>query len=225
MRVLIIEDEPDLRSQLQASLEKECFAVDVATDGEEGSLLARTVKYDIILLDHALPKRDGLAVCEDIRRSGRWTPLIFLSTTTEVQSRVDVLNRGADDFLVKPYVFDELLARMRALLRRPTLEECEELGLHDLTLNTRSCLVRRGAKELSLTRKEFMILELLLRHQGMVVSRKMLSEYVWDAQLDEFSNTIESHMANVRRKIDAEEKPSLIQTIPGRGYKMGARRI
>lgn len=223
MRILVIEDDANLRETLKSSLEAQCYAVDVAEDAEKGSYLARTNEYDTILLDYVLPKGNGLDVCKEIRKAGKSSYVIMLTVQSEIGPKVDVLNAGADDYLTKPYSFEELLARIRAVHRRPKPLVAEVLVHEDLELDTRSYTVTRNDKEIYLTRKEFMLLEYLLRNKGNVVSRAMLSEHVWDSSLDAFSNTIESHILTLRRKIDKKNRPSMIRTVPGRGYKIGQK--
>ena len=219
MRILVIEDEKEINAFLKLSLESECFIVDVAEDGERGSFLARTNEYDVIILDNILPKKIGLDVCKEIRASGKTTPIIVLSVKSETTTKVDLLNAGADDYLIKPFSLDELLARIRALLRRPQQIEDEILEIDDLSLDTKRHTVKRATKEIYLTRKEFILLEYLMKNRSIVLSRGMILEHVWDMNADPFSNTIESHILSLRRKIDAKGK-KLIQTVPGRGYKI-----
>lgn len=220
VRILVVEDDPLLGQTLKSCLEAECFSVDLAVTGTQGSFLGRTNDYDLVILDYVLPEKDGRAVCEEIRKSGRTTRILFLTIQAEVQNKVEVLNLGADDYLTKPYSFAELLARVRALLRRPQEMEAEVLMHKYISINLRSQVALREQKEIYLTRKEFALLEYLLRQKGSVVSRAALAEHVWDSELDIFSNTIESHILNLRRKIDRKTSKSLIQTVPGRGYKM-----
>jgi len=219
MRILIIEDEQEIIEFLKKSFESECFIVDTAMDGAEGSYLARTNKYDLIILDNLMPKKNGLEVCKEIRGEEITTPIIMLSVQSESSTKVDLLKAGADDYLTKPFSFEELLARTRALLRRPTKTEYSILEIGDLKLDTPRHLAIRGKKEIYLTRKEFMLLEYLMQNRGAVMSRGMIMEHVWDMNADPFSNTIESHIVSLRKKIDAENKPKIIHTVPGRGYK------
>lgn len=220
MRILIIEDDKGISDFLKVSLENECFVVDTAEDGEKGSFLALTNDYDLIILDYILPKEDGHQVCEKIRKKGRTVPILILSVKSEVVTKVDILNIGADDYLTKPFSFEELLARIKALLRRPKQIESEVLKIDDLILDTKKHLVKRGKKEIYLTRKQFMLLEYLMKNQGMVLSRGMIMEHVWDMNTDPFSNTIEAHIRILRRKIDLPKRKKLIHTIPGIGYKI-----
>jgi two-component system copper resistance phosphate regulon response regulator CusR len=195
--------------------------VDLAEDGEKGSYLAKTNDYDMIILDNMLPKKNGAEVCQEIRATGKNTPIIMLSARGEMGIKVELLNKGADDYMTKPFSLEELLARIRALLRRPHYVSSEVLTIDDLVMDTKRHTVKRGEKEIYLTRKEFMLLEYLLKHRDSVVSRGMIMEHVWDMNADPFSNTIESHILNVRKKISAKGKKNLIHTLPGVGYKLG----
>jgi DNA-binding response OmpR family regulator len=221
MRILVIEDDPDVSATLRLGLEAECFAVDTASDGEQGSYLARTNDYDMVLLDYVLPKQDGKAVCADIRKSSKNPYIMMLSVKAEPKEKANILNIGADDYLTKPFSFEELIARIRAIMRRPRAVESEILSQGDIVLDTRSHTVLRDGQEVNLTRKEYMVLEYLMRHKGTVVSRSMLGEHVWDSTLNAFSNTIESHILSLRKKLDGNRKPGLIHTIQGRGYRIG----
>lgn len=222
MRALVVDDENELREMLAQNLRSERFAVDTAADGTEGSYLARTNDYDIIVLDNMLPEKSGVSVCSDIRRIGRTVPIIMLSVLTDSWQKVELLNAGADDYLAKPYSFNELMARIRALLRRPAGLIGDVLTLDTLAVDLKRQVVTRAGQRARLTRKEFMLLEYLLRHQGAVLSRGMILEHVWDMLSDPFSNTIESHIRGLRKKLHmAGEKP-LIHTVPGRGYKIDA---
>ncbi len=221
MRILVIEDQEEISNFLKLSLQAECFSVDVAGDGERGSMLARTNEYDAIILDNLLPEKTGLEVCREIRKRGKNTPILMLSVRSDVNTKVELLNAGADDYLIKPFSFEELLARLRAILRRPDRIEGDVLQADDVTLDAKRQAVFVGEKEVYLTRKEFMLFEYLLRNKGTVLSRSMIMEHVWDMSADPFSNTIESHILSLRRKIDAlREKGRLIQTVPSRGYKI-----
>jgi DNA-binding response OmpR family regulator len=220
MRLLVVEDEKEIRDFLKRSLEAEYFVVDIAADGEKGSYLARTNDYDLIILDNIMPKKNGLEVCKEIREDGKNVPILILSVKTETTTKVDLLNAGADDYLTKPFSLDELLARIKALLRRPKKIESEVYEIDDLVLDANKNIVKRSGKEIYLTRKEFALLKYLMKNQGIVLSRSMLMEHVWDMSVDPFSNTIESHIRSLRRKIDNGHKRKLIQTISGRGYKI-----
>ncbi|MDP2598789.1 MAG: response regulator transcription factor [Candidatus Liptonbacteria bacterium] len=220
MRILLIEDERGVIDFLKPGLEAEPFVIDVAEDGERGSYLARTNEYDAIILDNILPKKNGLMVCKEIRGAKKDMPILVLSVKSETVTKIEFLNAGADDYLIKPFSLEELRARIRALLRRPKEIQSEILALDDLVIDTRRCLVRRGKRDVHLTRKEFMLLEYLLKHKGVVLSRGMIMEHVWDMSVDPFSNTIESHILSLRKKIDFSGKRKLIRTVSGRGYKI-----
>ncbi len=220
MRVLVVEDESAISQFLKTSLEAESFAVDVAEDGEKGSSLARTNEYDLMILDNVLPKKFGLQVCREVRESGKSLPILMLSVKAETDMKVQLLNAGADDYLLKPFSFAELLARIKALLRRPKQMEGEILYADDLALDTKKHKVIKGEREIHLTRKEFTLLEYLLRNKGTALSRGMIMEHVWDMAVDPFSNTIESHILSLRKKLDCKTRESLIQTISGVGYKI-----
>ncbi len=220
MRLLIVEDEKKISDFLRVGLEAESFAVDVADDGERGSYLARVNDYDAIILDNILPKKTGMEVCEEIRKNGFSTPILILSVKSETATKVDLLNAGADDYLIKPFSLQELLARLRALMRRPRQIKGDVLTIGDLILDTKKQSVGRAKREIYLTRKEFSLLEYLMRNPGTVLSRGMMMEHVWDMSADPFSNTIESHILSLRKKINGKGEKKLITTVPGRGYKI-----
>ncbi len=220
MRILVVEDEKEIREFLKPSLEEEGFSVDTAEDGEKGLFLALTNDYDLLILDNMLPKKEGREVCKEIRKEGKKVPIIMLSVQSEVVTKVDLLNSGADDYLTKPFSFEELLARVKAILRRPNKIEEEVLKVDDLVLDTSTQIVKRGKRSIYLTRKEFALLEHLMKNISKVLSRGIIMEHVWDMNADPFSNTIESHILNIRKKIREKGKSNLIFTIPGRGYKI-----
>lgn len=224
MRILLIEDEKEISQFLKTTLAAELFSVDVAEDGERGSSLAILNDYDLVILDNILPKKSGLEVCKYIRARGKNMPIIMLSVKSDAATKIELLNAGADDYVIKPFSFEELMARIKAILRRPKHIEDDILHIDDLTLDTRKYAVTRGKKETYLTRKEFMLLEYLLRNKGVVLSRGMILEHVWDMDTDPFSNTIESHILSLRRKIDPAGKKKLIHTVPGRGYKIDIKK-
>lgn len=220
MRILIVEDEREIRDLLQRSFVEERYAVDVARDGEEGVRLARNNSYDVIVLDNLLPKKNGIDVCRELRKAGLHIPILILSVQSETTTKIDLLNAGADDYLAKPFSFQELAARVRALMRRPAVVTGDELEIGALILNVQKHTVHAGSKELSLTRKEFMLLEYLMRNVGNPLSRMMIMEHVWDVTSDPFSNTIETHVTTLRRKLEKAGLRNLIQTIPGVGYRI-----
>lgn len=225
MKILVVEDEKGIRESIKSSLEGEYFSVDVAEDGEAGSILARSNDYDLIILDYILPKKLGLEICREIRSRKKTVPIIILSVMSEPHKKVTMLNCGADDYLTKPFSFEELLARIRALLRRPAEIKSEILKINNLILNTIQHVVTLNGQEVYLTRKEFELLEYLMRNQGKVLSRGVLMEHVWDMNADPFSNTIETHILNLRRKIDIDSENKLIHTLPGSGYRMVSKKL
>ncbi|MEN9921315.1 MAG: hypothetical protein RLZZ517_293 [Candidatus Parcubacteria bacterium] len=218
MKILIIEDDISIRNVLRLSLESKGFVVDEAGDGDTGSYLARTNSYDVILLDNILPKKLGGFVCKEIREAGKNTPILVLSSKQEVLTKVQLLNTGVDDYITKPFSFEELMARMRAITRRPNVLMRQIYTFKDIEINIHSQIVKRKNKEIYLTRKEFSLLEYLIKNQNNVVSRGEILEHVWDMSIDPFSNTIETHIMNLRKKLH-DTKRLLISSIPGRGYK------
>jgi len=224
MRLLIVEDQPELLSSLKARLQEECFVIDTAMDGVQGSFLGRTNDYDIIVLDNHLPKKNGIEVCKDIRTSNKQVPIIILSVLNDPAQKVDLLEAGADDYLTKPFSFPELMARIRAILRRPQEITSHIIEIDDLILDSHRHEIHRGGKEIYLTKKEFMLLEYLMRNIGRVVSRGDILEHVWDVNADPFSNTIETHILALRKKIDKAPRRKLIHTVSGRGYKIALQK-
>jgi len=220
MRILLVEDDEAILTSLRTRLKSEGFTVDMEKDGIRGSFLARTSNYDVIILDYVLPRKNGRKICQEIRARGTTTPIIIISVQTEIPTRVEILNMGADDYLIKPFPFEELLARIRAVLRRPHQIKEEILSIDNLVLDSVRCNVERGSKKIKLTKKEFSLLEYMLRHKGVVLSRGTLMEHVWDIHGDLFSNTIETHILNLRKKIDQPGAKKLIHTLSGRGYKI-----
>jgi DNA-binding response OmpR family regulator len=220
MRILVIEDEKEIAMFLKKNLKNECFVVDVAASGDKGLLFATTNEYDIVILDYILPVHNGLEVCRMLRQAGNTVPIIILSVKSNPTDKTELLNAGADDYLAKPFSFDELLARIWALLRRPAEIKKEILKLDDLILDPRGQTVQRGNSDIYLTRKEFALLHYLMKNQGTVLSRAMILEHVWDMNADPFSYTIESHIRSLRRKLDVNKGRNLIHTVSGRGYKM-----
>ncbi len=218
MKILIIEDDISIRNVLRLSLESKGFIIDEAEDGDTGSYLARTNSYDVILLDNVLPKKMGGHVCKEIRNTGSITPIIILSGKQEVLTKIQLLNLGADDYITKPFSFDELLARINAILRRPQNINYHILKVKDFEVNFTSQTIKKDDKDIYLTRKEFSLLEFLAKHKNTVVSRGQILEHVWEMSVDPFSNTIETHIMNLRRKL-RDTKRTLISSIPGRGYK------
>jgi len=220
MRILIIEDERRLSSFLKKGFEAEAMAVDVADDGVAGSELARGGDYDAIVLDLRLPGKDGMEVLREVRAAGRKTPILILSARGEVEDRVEGLNLGADDYLPKPFAFAEVLARVRALVRRQSAEEERSpiLSLGDLQLDTMTRKVTRGGREIALTTKEFQLLEYLVRNKNRVLSRVLIIDHIWDMQFDSGTNIVDVVINRLRRKIDDGAPVPLIHTVRGVGY-------
>lgn len=224
VRILLVEDESRVASFLAKGLREQTYAVDVARDGEEGSYLGSVNEYDLVILDVMLPRKDGHAVCRELRGGGRRMPILMLTARGAVDDRVAGLDSGADDYLVKPFDFKELLARVRALLRRSAVLRSERLRIADLTLDTASHTVTRGGKPVELTAKEYALLEFLVLNQGRVVGREQIAQHVWDENFDPFSNIIDVYIKRLRAKIDSQSDRRLIHTRRGEGYMLCASR-
>lgn len=220
MRVLLIEDDVTIARLLKEGLEDESYAVDVANDGSEGYRTAVADDYDVIILDIMLPGMNGYEVCRALRNDGNKTPILMLTARDAERDIVEGLDTGADDYLAKPFSFDVLLARIRALLRRPNekLEEIIQVG--DLKLDPSSKRVTRASQEISLTAKEYGVLEYLMRNKGKVLSKEQIISHVWDFDADVLPNNVELFIMFLRRKIDKPFKSKLIHTVSGFGYKL-----
>jgi DNA-binding response OmpR family regulator len=223
MRILIVEDDHKIANAIKKGLEQESFACDVAYDGKEGMGQALTIDYDLIILDRMLPETiDGLNICKVLRDQKNHTPVLILTAKDKIEDRVEGLDSGADDYLIKPFAFEELLARVRTLLRRPKNKLDDILKVGNLTLNLRTYEVRRGGKKIALSSKEFALLEYLMRNPGQVLTKDNIIAHVWDYDADILPNTVEVFIGYLRNKIDKpfRDKP-LIQTVRGFGYKIG----
>jgi DNA-binding response OmpR family regulator len=220
MRILVIEDDHNTGHFLKAALGERCYAVDLENDGEAGYRRARAEDYDLIVLDNMLPGKLGIDICRELREAGKTMPILMLSVESSTEKKVDLLRCGADDYVTKPFSIEEMTARIEALLRRPRQMLEKQLQVDDLTLDRDTFGAMRGGTSVYLTLKEYELLEYLMRNQGRVVSRGMILEHVWDMNADLFSNTIETHIMKLRRKIDTTGRKKLIHTVPGRGYKM-----
>jgi len=220
VRILIVEDETKVASFIKRGLEEEHYAVDVAEDGKQAIELVDSYDYDLAILDIMLPELDGLSVLSHIRSVGKTTPVILLTAKDMVEDKVKGLDMGADDYLTKPFAFEELLARIRVLLRRGKPEESLKLSIADLILDPVTHKVTRDDKKISLTTKEYSLLEYLLRNQGRVLTRTMISEHVWDIKHDTFTNVIDVYVNYLRNKIDKGFSKKLLHTIRGVGYKL-----
>jgi DNA-binding response OmpR family regulator len=221
MRILVVEDERKVASFIRQGLEEEGYAVDVAPDGATAVDLALGgTPYDLVVLDVMLPKRDGFAVLRDLRQHRMTAPVLMLTARDRVPDRVTGLDLGADDYLTKPFVFDEFLARVRALLRRATAQRTPTLQLADLCLDPATRQVTRGARTITLTAREYALLEYFLRNAGRVLSRPMLAEHVWGVDFDPESNVIDVYVGYLRRKVDLPGETRLLHTTRGAGYVM-----
>ena len=220
MRVLVVEDSRRLAGIIKRGLLEEGYAVDNAYDGEEAEYMAETTPFEVIVLDIMLPKKDGVAVCRDLRAKNVNTPILMLTAKDSVEDKVTGLDSGADDYMVKPFAFSELLARIRALLRREVLPKTQKFQVGELSLDPQSREVWRNGSQLELTAKEYAILEYFMRRPNAVVTRTMLGESVWDYEFDGLSNIIDVYVRRIRRKIDREGQASMIQTVRGAGYRL-----
>jgi heavy metal response regulator len=223
MRILVVEDEPKVASFLRQGLEEEGYAVDVVTDGTAAEELALGgTTYDLVILDVMLPKQDGFAVLRTLREHRMMAPVLMLTARDSVPDRVTGLDQGADDYLTKPFAFEELLARVRVLLRRSAAQRAPVLELADLRLDPATRQVTRGARKISLTAREFALLEYFLRNAGRVLSRPMLAEHVWGIDFDPDSNVIDVYVGYLRRKVDLPGETPLLHTARGIGYVLRA---
>ena len=218
MKILVVEDEKKTAGFLRKGLTEKGFAVDVAGDGEEGLRLGRSGQYDLLILDVMLPQRDGWSILTELRREGRRTPVLFLTARDAVPARVKGLELGADDYLVKPFAFSELLARIRSVLRRRSGGQSETLRIADLELDFVGNRAVRAGNRLDLTPKEFVLLALLARRKGEVLSRRMIAEQVWDMKYEGETNVVDVHVRRLRAKVDDPFKTKLIHTVRGAGY-------
>jgi heavy metal response regulator len=218
MRILVIEDEVKIAQFIKRGLKEEGYAVDVACDGEEGHFLLSSNEYDAVILDLMLPKMDGLELCRQLRKDGNQTPIIMLTAKDTVKDRVKGLDTGADDYLPKPFAFEELLARVRVLLRKKDSRVQTQLKVEDLSLDLLTHKVARGGRDIELTVKEFALLEYLMRNAGNIVTRTMISEHVWDINFDTFTNVIDVYINYLRNKVDSGFEHKMIHTVRGKGY-------
>jgi len=223
MRILLVEDEPQIADFVSRGLYENGYSVDVAHDGEEALEWPSVANFDIIILDVILPAVDGIEVCRTLRAQGLRTPILMLTARDAIEDRVRGLDSGADDYLVKPFAFAELLARIRALSRREPALLGTELQVGDLVMDTATRQVTRARVPVELTSKEFALLEHLMRHPNQVLSRTVIAEHVWNYDFDNVTNVIDVHMKNLRKKIDEGFEPKLIHTVRGAGYRLSDR--
>ncbi|GFE56904.1 DNA-binding response regulator [Geobacter sp. AOG1] len=218
MKILVVEDEKKVSSFIKRGLEEEKYDVDIANDGEEGLRMALEKAYDLIVLDWMLPKRDGLSVVREMRGRSTMTPVLMLTAKDSVEDIVAGLDSGSDDYLTKPFAFAELLARVRALLRRSEMDRGAELRFADLRIDPVTHKVWRSEKEIDLTAKEYALLEYFMRNPNQVLTRTMIADHVWDYTFDSFTNIIDVYVNYLRKKIDRDADKKLIHTVRGVGY-------
>lgn len=220
MKILLVEDDTKIATFLKRGLQEEGYVVDCSYDGEEALYLIEEYTYDVILLDVMIPKYSGIEVCKKIRDKNISTPIIMLSAKSSIEDKVLGLNEGANDYVTKPFSFDELLARIRVQVRLQTTQS-NQIIIEDLILDLEKKSVHRGEREIGLTKKEFILLEYLMRNQGKIVTEDMINEALWDMDSQTLSNIISVYMYRLRNKIDKNENTKLMQTIRGMGYKFG----
>lgn len=222
MRILIVEDEPKIGQALKKGLQQEHYAVDLVVDGKEGLAMALTEPYDLLVLDRMLPNvSDGLSICREVRQRGLQMPILMLTAKTQIDERVEGLESGADDYLAKPFAFEELLARVRALLRRPEKRMDAALLVGDVALDPSAFSVTRSGKPIALSEKEFSLLEYLMRNSGRTVTKEMIISHVWDYDADVLPNTVEVYIGYLRNKLERPFKRAFITTARGFGYRVG----
>jgi two-component system, OmpR family, copper resistance phosphate regulon response regulator CusR len=220
MRILVVEDDRNVANFVRKGLKEELYAVDVCYDGEEALYLVQVNSYDLVILDVMLPKKDGFAVCNEIRRQGNLTPVLMLTARDQLEDRVKGLNEGADDYLAKPFAFEELTARIKALLRRTQDYKTKTLTVGELELDPVSRMISRAGKSIRLTGKEYALLEYLLRNKGRIITQTMIIEHVWDMNYEGMSNVVNVYINHLREKIDKNCGVKYIHTIRGVGYKI-----
>jgi len=225
MRILIIEDDHKIANAIKKGLSQESFAVDICFDGKDGFGSAMTIDYDLIILDRMLPEIDGIKICQILRKKNKKMPIIMLTAKDKIRDRVEGLNAGADDYLIKPFAFEELLARVKALLRRPKEIIDDTIGINGLTLNPTTYEVTREGKSITLSNKEFALLEYLLRNPNRILTKDNIISHVWDYDADILPNTVEVYIGYLRNKIDKpfNNRRNLIQTVRGFGYKISEK--
>jgi DNA-binding response OmpR family regulator len=224
MRILVVEDEHKIAASIQKGLEQESYAVDIAYDGTKGFDFASTEEYDLIILDRMLPEMDGIEICKKLRNAKNHVPILMLTAKGQLQDRVEGLDAGADDYLVKPFAFEELLARIRALIRRPKNSLASTYTVADLSLNTKTHEVIRKDTPIPLTSKEFALLEYLMRHSGQILTKDQIIAHVWNYDANILPNTVEVYIGYLRNKVDKPfQSTPLIHTLRGFGYKLGEK--
>lgn len=222
MRLLVIEDERKIARVIAEALKHETYAVDAVHDGEEGFNLADSQPYDLLIVDRMLPGMEGAEIVKKLRKNGKNMPILFLTALGTTEDKAFGLDAGADDYLVKPFAIDELLARVRALLRRPPIQQPDVLKIADLTIDKQQQTVMRAGKTIDLTSKEYALLEYLMQHPNQILSKETLIDHVWDFDADILPNNVEAYIKNLRQKIDKPFKKQLIKTVRGFGYRIEA---
>lgn len=225
MKILIIEDDKNIVEFLKKGLSAKSFLIEAASDGERGAFLARTGGYDLIILDNSLPKMSGLEVLKEIRLDKKPVPIIMLTVKTEINDKKTAFELGADDYLTKPFLLEELIIRIDALLRRPKQTVSQITRLGNLLFDSKLGYFKRAGKELYLTRREYCLLEYLLHRQNEIVARNEILENVWDYNADPFSNSLETHITSLRRKLNSGGQKNIIHTFSGRGYKLALKKM
>jgi DNA-binding response OmpR family regulator len=220
MRLLIAEDDLSLGQSIKKGLEEQHYAVDLVMDGPEALTMSQLISYDLVILDVMLPHIDGFEICKRLRKRGLTMPILFLTARGDVESRVTGLDLGGDDYLIKPFAFREFEARVRALLRRESVSKTTQLSFLDITLDTQTHEVWRNGRQLTLTAKEYVLLEVFLRHPRQVLSRSMIAERLWNEEAENLSNVIDVYVGYLRRKLCEGGEPNVIQTIRGFGYQL-----
>ena len=218
MKILVVEDEKKVANFLQQGLQEEEYTVDVAYDGEHGAILATTQPFDLILLDILLPKKDGVTIVKELRAKQIKTPVLMLTAKSSVDNRVEGLDAGADDYLVKPFAFEELLARIRSLMRRGVPEKTTVLKVSDLQLDTVKHIAQRGDRVIELTGKEYALLEYFMRNVNRVLTRTLISEHIWNYNFDTGTNVVDVYINHLRTKVDEGFEKKLLHTVRGVGY-------
>lgn len=225
MKILIIDDEKDIVAFLRTGLKSKAHTIDFAYDGEKGSFMARTNHYDLIVLDYNLPEKNGLEVLKEIRRSGNKAPILALTVNSETEKKGLMFKNGADDYLTKPFLLEEFLWRVEALLRRPLTIKNKKPRLGDLQLDEKRQMVNRQGRNIYLTGKEYALLDFFFRRRDEILSRSQIMENVWENDADPFSNTIEAHIMSLRKKLNKPGETDYIHTFTGRGYKFSLKRF
>lgn len=225
MKILLIEDDEEISLFLKKGLAKETFLVESANDGKKGLLMAQTNAYNLIILDQCLPKLLGWEIIKILREKNCQTPIIILTVCADINDKKIAYQLGADDYLTKPFLLEELIYKIKALIKRIPYQTYQNANLGDLFLDEKNGYFRRGHKQLDLTKREFLMLNYLLKHQGEIISRGEILEKIWQYQADPRSNSIETHIASLRKKIKIKGKPDLIHTFSGRGYRLALKRL